>query len=179
MLVDFADQNAGDKHVTEDDEITEEELNKIQKRVNAAVSMFIKIFKMGESTKQVERHRANLINHSSNPSAMKISHKDHKAGDEVHMRRINGPGLNLPLSNCLAELLEPIAGVMCGKVERGSSENVLNLVDVQNDKVDRTKPWWICNEIVRQVLGEVTGGGDWPWVGNKSRYKWVPPPHDS
>ena len=157
---------AGDKHVVEDDEISEEELEKIQKRINAAVSMFIKIFKMGEASKQVERHRGNLINHSSNPSAMKITHKDHKKGEEVHMRRINGPGLNLPLSNLLADMLEPIAGEMTGKVERGSTENVMNLVDVRNEKVDQEKPRWICGEILREVLGGVTGEDKWPTIGN-------------
>ena len=39
---------------------------------------------------------------------------------EVEMRLLNGSGLNLPLSNLLSELLEPIAGEMEGRCEKFS-----------------------------------------------------------
>ena len=116
---------AGGKHTKEDIEVDEKELRGIERKVNAAVLLFIKIFKMGEGADQVERHRANLITHSRNPSSMKLLHKDNKEGSEVQTRRLNGPGLNVGLSNLISEILEPIAGEMSHKVERGSTENTL------------------------------------------------------
>ena len=67
-------------------------MKSVQRTLNAACSLFIKIFKVGESADQVDRHRANVINHSVNPSAMKILHKDHKKGGKVQVMGLNGLG---------------------------------------------------------------------------------------
>ena len=63
-------------------------------------------------------------------------HKDHKKGDKVEMRRYNGPGVNVHLSNVLGELLEPIANEQKQKYETGSTEAALNVVDQYNAKED-------------------------------------------
>ena len=78
--------------------------------------MFIKIFRMGENQGQTERHRSNHITHSANPSRMKLLHKDHKEPGSVKMRRLNGPGMNVAISNLIAEVLEPIADEMIQKL---------------------------------------------------------------
>ena len=44
----------------------------------------------------------------------------------VKMRRINGEGMNVGVSNFLADLLEPIASEMSEKAEKGSTEAVLS-----------------------------------------------------
>ena len=108
---------AGDKHVEADKELDEKELRAVQRKLNAACSMFVKVFKVGENTGQVDRHRGNVINHYVNPSAMKLTHKDHKMTGKVETRRLNGPGMNVNLSNFVAELLEPIADEMDDKAE--------------------------------------------------------------
>ena len=119
--------------------------------------MFVKIFKVGENSDQVSRHRGNVINYSVNPSSMKILHKDHKAGEEIQTRRLNGPGMNVNLSNFVLELLEPIAEEMSKKAERGSTEAVLSLVDSYNGKVDEEIRTKVCKEILEDILGSVTG----------------------
>ena len=61
---------AGEVHTSKDKKIDEEELKDVQKTLNATCSMLLKIFKVGENSDHVERHRTNNINHSVNPSAM-------------------------------------------------------------------------------------------------------------
>ena len=51
--------------------------------------MFIKIFRMGEDSDHIERHRANVMTNSMNHSAMKLFLKDHKKGGGVKVRRLN------------------------------------------------------------------------------------------
>ena len=99
---------------------------------------------------QVDRHRANMINHSVNPSAMKILHKDHKKGGKVQVRRLNGPGMNIHLSNFLAEILEPIGGEMEGRAEKGSTENVLHEVDRYNEEIERSEVRSLPRREIRQ-----------------------------
>ena len=130
---------AGDKHVPKDEEITEKEMKAAQRKLNATTSMFVKIFKMGENQDQTHRHRGNVMSQAANPAAMKLMHKDHKRGEEVHMRRYNGPGMNVHMSNLLAELLEPIADEMEDKHERGSTEAVLNMGDEYNEKEEEVQ----------------------------------------
>merc|ERR1711888_435988 len=99
---------AGEEHGREDREISEKELRSIERRLNEANSMFIKIFRVGEGSGQTERLRSNYITHSANPANMKLLHKDHKGPGTKKMRRINGPGLTVGISNLLGEMLEPI-----------------------------------------------------------------------
>ena len=89
--------------------IDEKELRKVERKLNAASSMFIKIFRVGENRAHTERHRSNFITHFANPSQMKLLHKYHKGPGTKKMRRLNGPGMNVAVSNLLADLLEPIA----------------------------------------------------------------------
>ena len=92
--------------------------------------MFVKIFRVGEGKEHTERHRANYITHSANPATMKLLHKDHKGLGSCKMRRINGPGMNVGISNLLADILEPIADEMGHKAEKGSTESVLSVADM-------------------------------------------------
>ena len=92
----------------------------------------MKVFRVGEAKGQTDRHRGNSITHSTNPSNMRLLHKDHKGPGVIKMHRLNGPGMNLGLSNFLADLLEPIAGEMVDKAEKGSTESVLSVVDRYN-----------------------------------------------
>ena len=100
---------AGDLHVVDDQVIDEKQLRKVERRLNATCSLFIKMFRVGEGAKHVGRHRGNAITHSANPSRMKVLHKDHKGPGTVKMRRINGPGLNIHISNFISEILENLA----------------------------------------------------------------------
>ena len=79
---------AGDEHVVDDEELTEKELKGIQRKLNATCSMFIKIFRMGEDSDHIERHRANMMTNSMNPSAMKLFLKDQKKDGGVKVRRL-------------------------------------------------------------------------------------------
>ena len=118
----------------------------------------MKIFRVGEAQGHTERHRSNLITHSANPACMKILHKDHKGPGKVKVRRLNGPGMNAGISNCLADLLEPIAGEMKTKFERGSTESFLSTIDTYNEGVDRDLVRKMCREIVDEVAGGQVGG---------------------
>ena len=111
---------AGDLHTANDREISEEELWSILRKLNASNAMFIKNFKVGEAQDHIERHRSNSVCYTANPSNMKLYHKDHKGPGSLATRRINGPGMNVPLSNYIAELLEPIAD----EIPRGGRWNV-------------------------------------------------------
>ena len=61
---------AGEAHTRNDKKIDEKELKEVQKTLNATCSMFLKVFRVGENSDHVERHRTNHINQSVNPSAM-------------------------------------------------------------------------------------------------------------
>ena len=87
---------AGEVHTKNDVEIDEKDLKEIQRTLNATCSMFLKIFRVGEHSDYVERHRTNYINQSANPSAMKLLLKDHKGLEKVAKRRTNGPGYEHP-----------------------------------------------------------------------------------
>ena len=95
---------AGEVHTKNDKKVDEKELREIQKTVNATCSLFLKIFKVGESSEHVERHRTNYINQSANPSGMKLLLKDHKGLEKIHTRRLNGPGMNIHISNLLSDI---------------------------------------------------------------------------
>ena len=121
----------------------------------------MKMFRMGEGKGHTLRHRSNLITHSGNPSNMRLYHKDHKGPGSTKMRRVNGPGLNTPFSNLLAKLLEPIAGDMKGRLEKGSTESVLSVGDVYNAKIVTKRNQKMCRELVEQLvdgLGLVRAG---------------------
>ena len=127
---------AGEVHTKNDKKVDEKELKEIQKTLNATCSMFLKIFKVGESSDHVERHRTNHINQSANPSAMRLLLKDHKGLEKIHTRRLNGPGMNTNLSNLLSDVFEPIANNMPKSWEQCSTESVLGKVDKHNKLVD-------------------------------------------
>ena len=61
------------------------------------------------------------------------------------------------LSNLLSELLEPIAGEMRGRVERGFTENTLNDVDRYNEMVDGDFNREMARSLVNGVVTRVTG----------------------
>ena len=87
--------DAGDIHTKEDKVIDKKGLSKVERKLNAACSLFIKIFRVGEAKGYTERHRSNSITLSSNPSNMKLLHKDHKGPESRQMRRLNGLGMNV------------------------------------------------------------------------------------
>ena len=72
---------------------------------------------------------------------MRLFHKDHKNTGKLEVRRLNGPGMNIHVSNVVAELLEPIAGMMLEKKETMSTESVLSMVDKYNQDIDREETW--------------------------------------
>jgi len=74
---------------------------------------------------------------------MKLLHKDHKGG----------------LRNLVSEILEPLAGEMSMKVERGS-ENILNYIDVYNEGVERSKAVKICKSIFGEMIAKLTGDSE-------------------
>ena len=139
---------AGEVHTKNDKKVDEKELKEIQKTLNATCSMFLKIFKVGESSDQVERHRTNYINQSANPSAMKILLKDHKGLEKIHTRRLNGPGMNINISNLLSEILEPVADNMPQTWEQCSTESVLARIDKCNKLIDEELANKNCKEIM-------------------------------
>ena len=159
---------AGYEHVQHDREIDEKELKAIERRLNAASSMYIKIFRVGEDLGHTERHRSNYITHSANASNMKMLHKDHKGPGSRKMRRLNGPGFNETISNQLADLLEPIAGEMRNKAEKGSTESVLSEADTYNNEVSKLYTREICELVVNGLLDGVVGlAGDRGGAGDQ------------
>ena len=70
---------------------------------------------------------------------------------------MRGIGLNVGLSNMLSEILEPIAGEMRGRVERGSTENTLYDVDRYNELVIEKGVNQMMGSIVDEILTQVTG----------------------
>ena len=85
---------------------------------------------------------------------MKLFHKDHKSTEKVATRRLNGPGMNVPLSNNLADLLEPIADEMPRhkKMETGSTESALYKVDKYNADLQRKKIEKMCTDLVEEMI---------------------------
>ena len=73
------------------------------------------------------------------------------------MRRLNGPGMNIHLSNLMSELLEPVGGEMVDKAEKGSTENVLNVVDNYNNMVEHEKSRKVCIEVIKSIITELFG----------------------
>ena len=94
--------------------------------MNATCSKFLKIFRVGENSDQLERHRTNYVNKSANLSAMKLLLKDHKGLEKISTRRTNGPGINIHLSNLLADIIEPVVDYMPQSWEHRSTESTIN-----------------------------------------------------
>ena len=85
---------------------------------------------------------------------MRLLHKDHKDPGSVKVRRLNGPGMNVGIGNCIADILEPIANEMPRKwkMECGSTESALNLADTYNKKLDKVKNTIMCKGLLMDLV---------------------------
>merc|ERR1712030_115420 len=85
---------------------------------------------------------------------MRLYHKDHKGPGSMAMRRVNGQGMNVQLSNNVAEILEPIANEMPRKykMECGSTESALNHADYYNLRLDKVKAERLCYDVLEELL---------------------------
>ena len=148
---------AGEVHTRNDEKIDEKELKKVQNTLNATCSMFLKVFRVGENSDHVERHRTNHINQSVNPSAMRLTLKDHKGLENIKTRPLCGPGMNTNLSNLLSDILEAIANNMPQTWEQCSTESVLGKVDKHNKLVDEGLATENCREILEELVDGIWG----------------------
>ena len=115
------------------------EVESIQSRLNGHTSMWVKLLNLGQNWKHEDRMRESLIHKSHQIPVMSLLVKDHKANGPDGLpstRPVVGAckGMNVPLSDLLSELLEPIASTLESSGEAISSEHMLNSIDELNRK---------------------------------------------
>ena len=73
------------------------------------------------------------------------------------MRRLNGPGMNIHISNLLSDILQPVADNMPQTWEQCSTESVLARIDKYNKLVDEELANENCREILEEMVDEIWG----------------------
>jgi hypothetical protein len=151
---------AGMVHIKDDDEVGIEERRANQRVVNGAVSMLLKIFRVGKNCRHEGRWRESMISNSLEACPLWLLFKDHKSwvsskGVPPPTRPVMGGngGMNTHLSEILSWLLEPLANSMMGKSsEVISDEDLKNKMDNLNQKNSDWKP----EEQITEPMGDST-----------------------
>ena len=133
---------AGMVHVKDDDEVGVDEKKANQRVVNGAVSMLLKIFKVGKDSRHEARWRESMLSSSLEACPLWLLYKDHKSwtsskGTPPPTRPVMGgnAGMNAHLSEILSWLLEPLANAMRNKSsEVISDEHMKHKIDEVNRK---------------------------------------------
>ena len=97
---------SGQVHTDKDEVIDGSQVRQTQEVINQHVSCLLKIFQCVEGNRQQDRHRQTRINHSGNASVLTLLLKDHKVlveGQPPATRPVGGPGINLHLSDLVAD----------------------------------------------------------------------------
>ena len=116
----------------DDEEVGVEELKNNQKLINGAVSMLLKVFRIGKDCKHESRWRESMLSNSLESCPLWLLYKDPKnwtssKGVPPPIRSLMGrnSGMNTHLIELLSWLLEPLANAMLGKSSEVISEEPL------------------------------------------------------
>ena len=131
---------AGMVHIKDDEQVGIEERKSNQKILNGAVSMMLKIFRVGKNSRHEGRWRESMMSNSLEACPLWLLFKDHKnwtssKGTPPPTRPVMGGngGMNAHLSEILSWLLEPLANSMIDKSsEVISDEHLKNKIDTIN-----------------------------------------------
>ena len=124
-------------HTCKDEEITQKEVELIQQRLSGHVSMWVKMLGLGEFWGHTDRMRETLIQKSQQVPPMCLLIKDHKPLSQSGLPQTRpvvtaNLGMNVPLSDILSDLLEPVASAMENSGQVASSEHMLFMIDQLN-----------------------------------------------
>ena len=176
-------EKMGEAHTKDDKVITWEDARRIQRLTNGHTSCWIKIGKMGETWKQVERIRETCINQSCCVAPMYQTLKDHKKlkPGEIHKTRAivsSKSGMGVHLNNILSEFIEPLADSIEGKIEVISGEEMLNridrlnkLVEIQGEEGEATRDTEDLVDLTRAVLTGADAVGLYPSMKKRTTGK--------
>ena len=111
-----------------------------QRLINGAVSMILKVFRVGKDCKHESRWRESMISNSMESCPLWLMYKDHKnwtssRGTPPPTCPVMGgnSGMNTHLSELLSWLLEPLANSMMNKSsEVISDKHLKNKIDKLN-----------------------------------------------
>ena len=138
---------AGEKHTAKDSEVGWEEVKENQSQLNGHVSMWLKVFRVGQKWNHAERIRETMLNNSMAVCPLYLLFKDHKGwswrmGEAPPSRPVasGAVGMNLHLSELLSQVMEPIANNWVGGLETISCEDMLSRFDALNIKNKGWKP---------------------------------------
>ena len=131
---------AGEVHIGDDDEIGVGELRSNQRRLNAHVSMLLKVCGAGKDNSHSSRWRESMLNNSLETCPLWLLFKCHKGwnsskGTPPPTRPVAGgnQGMNLPLSTVISWALEPLAdSLMKSSSEVISNEDMKSRFDKLN-----------------------------------------------
>ena len=137
---------AGRAHIKDDIEVGVEEKKENQKLLNGAVSMLLKIFRVGKDCKHESRWRESMLSSSLESCPLWLLYKDHKnwtssKGGAPPTRPVMGgnTGMNTHLSEILSWLLEPLANSMLEKSSEVISDEDLKF---KIDKLNQANRDW-------------------------------------
>ena len=149
---------AGMVHIKDDIEVGVNEKKENQKLLNGAVSMLLKIFRVGKDCKHESRWRESMLSSSLETCPLWLLFKDHKnwtssKGGSPPTRPVMGgnSGMNSHLSEILSWLLEPLADSMMGK-----SSEVISDEDLKHkiDKLNLANKDWKPEAEVEHPIGQ-------------------------
>ena len=155
---------AGRVHIKDDIEVGNEEKKSNQKVVNGAVSMLLKVFRVGNDCKHEGRWRESMLSSSLESCPLWLLFKDHKnwtssKGGAPPTRPVMGgnSGMNSHLSEILSWLLEPLANSMMEK-----SSEVISDEDLKHkiDKLNLANRDWKPETKIEHPIGESSVMGE-------------------
>ena len=135
----------GQEHISGDKEISEAQIEEIEKTLNAHCAMLLKVTKMGADWEHEDRHRESNIKHSGYVAPMSLLVKDHKkveAGKLPKSRPVVSAcqGLGTSHSIICSEIIEPLADSLEDGLEVISTEDFISRVEEANLKLAEASP---------------------------------------
>ena len=133
-------------HYQNDKVLQPVEVAKEEQQLNSHTSRLVKVFKMGEISKQTRRTKSNLVTENNPIPVLSGTIKDHKKVSDPkigpEMRPIMGATFapNTGLGQIGCEFLRAILENSKSKAEIRSTEEMLNVFQQYNEKVDLTNP---------------------------------------
>jgi len=133
-------------HYQNDKVLQPVEVAKVEKQLNSHTFRLVKVFKMGEISKQTRRTKSYLVTENNPIPVLSGTIKDHKKVSDPkigpEMRPIMGATFapNTGLGQIGCEFLRAILENSKSKAEIRSTEEMLNVFQQYNEKVDLTNP---------------------------------------
>ena len=168
---------AGLKHTIKDREVGWDQLKEPQKELNGHVSMIIKFFKMGAYWEHGSRIRETTMGEGLSTCPLSLLFKDHKgwssdSGTVPPTRPVVGGhlGINMPISEIVSDILDPVVSTYSGGREIISTEDLLARLEIVNEGNSGWSPtsyWKGMHTMEYRACDTCTGDMCYEWDEDK------------